>query len=519
MPDPAASAFQSSPGPKAGRSVRLARTIARALSSFNPRPARRPGAPPSSFSSSSGMSRVSILARPEGRALLRWAAKLCAMCMRFQSSPGPKAGRSSAATASARREGATGFNPRPARRPGAPHDRGSVSLRPLHVSILARPEGRALPEGERRREFHLLVSILARPEGRALQSVIRPPGRGARGFNPRPARRPGAPCWGSKLGGALLNAHHRVSILARPEGRALQWRRPRCAATLHRFNPRPARRPGAPRSRPALSRRRASRFNPRPARRPGAPAEPRGGVVLPLPVSILARPEGRALHRHEPGWPGSLAVSILARPEGRALPRSCVASAYVLRVSILARPEGRALLTTCPPIWSSTRRFNPRPARRPGAPCWCTTPHPGASFNPRPARRPGAPWRWRRRGRLRRTRFNPRPARRPGAPRSRGASSARATSFQSSPGPKAGRSSTFPTKMGRAPTILAGSRRFAGPCAPADPGALLTAPSHSLDRARVTRLSVCADGSRTPRSQKTSGPRWSNFGGTPNTCR
>ena len=47
------------------------------------------------------------------------------------------------------------FNPRPPRRAGA-------TCRPMAFSILARPEGRALPAWARS------VSILARPEGRAL---------------------------------------------------------------------------------------------------------------------------------------------------------------------------------------------------------------------------------------------------------------------------------------------------------------------------------------------------------------
>ena len=189
---PEGSAFQSSPGPKAGRCRR--RSVTRtSASSFNPRPARRPGAARSprcrspgrvSFQSSPGPKAgrcveqrrdqgrrraVSILARPEGRALHAGSCGLSdAVSELFQSSPGPKAGRCSSSWAASRSMG-------------------------VGVSILARPEGRALPEQARFLRDHVHeVSILARPEGRAL-----PRPRGAqmgtpRRFNPRPARRPGA---------------------------------------------------------------------------------------------------------------------------------------------------------------------------------------------------------------------------------------------------------------------------------------------------------------------------------------
>ncbi len=85
---------------------------------------------------------VSILARPEGRALrpIRCARH---SDRRFQSSPVPKDGRYICA-----REGAwssTRFNPRPSRRTGATK-RSRITYRGKRVSILARPEGRALPD-------------------------------------------------------------------------------------------------------------------------------------------------------------------------------------------------------------------------------------------------------------------------------------------------------------------------------------------------------------------------------------
>ena len=86
--------FQSSPGPKAERCI---------LDTCD----------------SVGDHAVSILARPEGRALLTPAAATGTPAVKFQSSPGPKAERC----------------------PPQPRTCG----RALRVSILARPEGRALP--------------------------------------------------------------------------------------------------------------------------------------------------------------------------------------------------------------------------------------------------------------------------------------------------------------------------------------------------------------------------------------
>ncbi len=108
------------------------------------------------------------------------------------------------------------------------------------VSILARPEGRALPFWRCSRRTPGAVSILARPEGRALpyrrlgipaqlvfqSSPVPKDGRynalrlntiGSACFNPRPSRRTGATSTGDLQDYAVI-----VSILARPEGRALQ---------------------------------------------------------------------------------------------------------------------------------------------------------------------------------------------------------------------------------------------------------------------------------------------------------
>ena len=159
----------------------------------------------------------------------------------FQSSPGPKAGRCTAA----------GWT------------QGSAVL----VSILARPEGRALPNShsKRRSPPRCFNPRPARRPGAASGAALSP--CLSRCFNPRPARRPGAarltprptptPAMfqsspGPKAGRcAPLRAGCQpdgleVSILARPEGRALHVARNSASSMdTTRFNPRPARRPGA----------------------------------------------------------------------------------------------------------------------------------------------------------------------------------------------------------------------------------------------------------------------------------
>ena len=138
--------FQSSPGPKAGRCPPGSALCSGSIC-FNPRPARRPGAAwriaialgsPIWFQSSPGPKagrclvrrfycwachRVSILARPEGRALPERRTPVANATTKFQSSPGPKAGRCQ--------------RPHPLLLAGE-----------ILVSILARPEGRALRQSD-----------------------------------------------------------------------------------------------------------------------------------------------------------------------------------------------------------------------------------------------------------------------------------------------------------------------------------------------------------------------------------
>ncbi len=162
------------------------------------------------------------------------------------------------------------------------------------------------------------------------------------------------------------------------------------------------------------SRTRLRCFNPRPPRRAGAtnldgsdlkagkefqssPA-PKGGRYKQLNllragtkiVSILARPEGRALPI--PIMPSTciLRVSILARPEGRALPAVAIAKAATIAVSILARPEGRALLEQ-QLTDAIAAQFQSSPAPKGGRYQFSGTAiKQPTSFNPRPPRRAGA---------------------------------------------------------------------------------------------------------------------------------
>ena len=164
---PAAGSFQSSPGPRAGRYAEGVSVVG-GLKAFQSSPGPRAGRYWHLLVAPVEPVDVSILARPEGRALHGRAASATPANTAFQSSPGPRAGRYV-------QRGLGGL------------------LDLLDVSILARPEGRALRAVDLDTITLENVSILARPEGRALQA-------GARA--------------GVRHGGS-------VSILARPEGRAL----------------------------------------------------------------------------------------------------------------------------------------------------------------------------------------------------------------------------------------------------------------------------------------------------------
>ncbi len=177
---------------------------------------------------------VSILSQPEGREL-RTKAWDENIALTFQSSPSPKAGSYSGD----RQELSCvmRFNPLPARRPGATLICGVMALVVL-VSILSQPEGRELrprqPKQQRSRRFQSSPSPKAGSYVDATDEQF-----AALGFNPLPARRPGATPVSARRcrrGG--------VSILSQPEGRELRQQQ-LLATYLVCFNPLPARRPGA----------------------------------------------------------------------------------------------------------------------------------------------------------------------------------------------------------------------------------------------------------------------------------
>ena len=155
----------------------------------------------------------------------------------FQSSPAPKDGRYSSPSRPSAHD--NGFNPRPPRRTGAT-SMGLERDEDRHVSILARPEGRALPD---------TVTVTVSPN--KFQSSPAPKDGRYRGiftksrrrlcFNPRPPRRTGATMETWKVARVV----HDVSILARPEGRALRPSTPLRMLETICFNPRPPRRTGA----------------------------------------------------------------------------------------------------------------------------------------------------------------------------------------------------------------------------------------------------------------------------------
>ena len=131
------------------------------------------------------------------------------------------------------------FNPLPARRPGATNTTRKYA-KTAPVSILSQPEGRELPDFPAFTNLGGWVSILSQPEGRelpkhflkirllpAFQSSPSPKAGSylssfchpwvRKGFNPLPARRPGATACIPRASRVAL-----VSILSQPEGRELQ---------------------------------------------------------------------------------------------------------------------------------------------------------------------------------------------------------------------------------------------------------------------------------------------------------
>ena len=135
------------------------------------------------------------------------------------------------------------------------------------------------------------------------------------------------------------------------------------------FNPHPARRPGATLRVSLLPRSNRPGFNPHPARRPGATRLDAVRCQV-RQVSILTRPEGRVqLNSRMPISVGSMMFQSSPGPKaGCNLFADPHYEPFAERVSILTRPEGRVQLQNLDlTVERLDTRFNPHPARRPGA--------------------------------------------------------------------------------------------------------------------------------------------------------
>ena len=303
------------------------------------------------------------------------------------------------------------FNPHPARGPGAT----ARFLSPLPscrtVSILTRPVGRV--QLARRSLPHVLavvVSILTRPVGRVQPIRPRPPTTVSTSFNPHPARGPGATVkrdYQDAIVGEFQSSpgpwagcntrsvrrpdmRTRVSILTRPVGRVQlcrsQRRNPLVSVSILT---RPVGRVQPALARPVCPTCSTFQSSPGPwagcnggSWQPGSPA---------TRVSILTRPVGRVQHEGLAGFGRGWRVSILTRPVGRVQQSRGRLEWRVVNVSILTLPVGRVQHVALRQSGRRQRRFNPHPARGPGATSrkrsWFLNP---VSFNPHPARGPGA---------------------------------------------------------------------------------------------------------------------------------
>ncbi len=321
---------------------------------------------------------VSIRARPPGRAMPHPGTRPNEY-RQFQSAPGLTVGRCHNATTCALRFKPVSIRARPHGRAMRRRDR----CRRSRPRFNPRPASRSGDAGAEHRRACGAGRFNPRPASRSGDAPgLTTASAATGGFNPRPASRSGDACmWVSGL------SYCRVSIRARPHGRAMQYH-------------------------PTLQHSPGRGFNPRPASRSGDAAGRARRAVL-AAVSIRARPHGRAMLARNPELAQVFDVSIRARPHGRAMRVAGAARGIQAGVSIRARPHGRAML-------SSTRRektlhtfqsapgltvgrcstfggfgeprtgFNPRPASRSGdARSTPTVQEAALSFNPRPASRSG----------------------------------------------------------------------------------------------------------------------------------
>ena len=192
------SGFQSSPGPQAGRYIPsrrgirgdgqvsiLARPAGRALqcdlykgrksiACFNPRPARRPGA---TSRRSCRLQSTTLFQSSPGPQAGRYRRTVCVSpgSTLFQSSPGPQAGRYSRhCRCGPGRQ--CGFNPRPARRPGATWEYWRVRSR--SVSFQSSPGPQAGRYAGNKGLAELVDKFQSSPGPQAGRYSTKPPLRG-----------------------------------------------------------------------------------------------------------------------------------------------------------------------------------------------------------------------------------------------------------------------------------------------------------------------------------------------------
>ena len=263
------------------------------------------------------------------------------------------------------------------------------------VSILTRPGGRVLLAGALDDELPLSIC-----------------------FNPHPA--PGAGCC-RPLGLHKQLDQQQVSILTRPGGRVLRDRsRGGRLAASSCFNPHPARGPGAARRGCRLRIWRLGSFNPHPARGPGAAEGPCPNTNLvsdtfqssPGPGAGCCRGAQlmatiAAAFQSSPGpgagccrWPSrytnlGLFLFQSSPGPGAGCCRRVLPPPGTLRHPFQSSPgPGAGCCLRRDGQRPGDPRFNPHPARGPGAACATGYRCPMAlhRFNPHPARGPGAAW-------------------------------------------------------------------------------------------------------------------------------
>ena len=186
----------------------------------------------------------------------------------------------------------------------------------------------------------------------------------------------------------------------------------------------------------------SSCFNPRPARRPGAAAQAQRDTNSFRQFQSSPGPKaGRCLRPGRLLGPGPHQFQSSPGPKaGRCPDPFGLHRVGAAQVSILARPEGRALPRTCAGRPPRRTGFNPRPARRPGAAERAARREAAIeAFQSSPGPKAGRCASWTTCQRHGPVRFQSSPGPKAGRCSASARSTAAAVTFQSSPGPKAGR--------------------------------------------------------------------------------